>query len=136
MGLARRRADPRRDLGRPRDRGARAAARRFFFLGTCILGPVALRRYGGKDPQSVVSDEVAGYLVAVAFTADLALGFHGRVLAAFVLFRVFDIAKPWPCRQLEKLPGGLGIAADDAMAGVYAHLALRIGVFAWGAAVS
>ena len=69
-------------------------------------------------------------------TADLALGFHGRVLAAFVLFRVFDIAKPWPCRQLEKLPGGLGIAADDAMAGVYAHLALRIGVFAWGAAVS
>jgi len=48
------------------------------------------------------------------------------LLAGFVLFRLFDISKPFPCRRLEKLPGGWGIMADDWMAGIYAAICLRI----------
>lgn len=81
---------------------------------------------GERDPAPVVSDEVAGYLVAVAFTAGTGAGFWPRALGAFVLFRLFDIWKPWPCARLERLPGGLGIAADDVAAGAYANAALRV----------
>lgn len=100
-----------------------------FFAATCLLGGAAARLFGGsKDPQSVVSDEVAGYLVSVAFTAGTPAdpGFWTRAILAFVLFRAFDVAKPWPCRRLERLPGGLGIAADDIMAGIYANAGLRL----------
>jgi len=54
------------------------------------------------------------------------------LLAAFLLFRLFDIAKPFPCRRFEKLPGGWGIMADDWMAGVYAAICLRLALhFHW-----
>jgi phosphatidylglycerophosphatase A len=69
----------------------------------------------------VVIDEVAGQLLTC-----LAAGVTWRgALVAFVLFRLFDIVKPWPTRRFESLPGGLGIMADDLMAGVYGNLALR-----------
>lgn len=83
---------------------------------------VAAPRFGRKDPGQIVVDEIAGYLVAVAF---LPAGWT-TLVAAFFLFRLFDIVKPPPCRRLEALPGGLGIVADDVMAGVYANLALRL----------
>jgi len=74
-----------------------------------------------KDPGLVVVDEVLGQWIALA-------GAHPfnwtSALAAFLLFRLFDIWKPAPVRQLEALPGGLGINADDVMAGVYAALVL------------
>jgi phosphatidylglycerophosphatase A len=74
-----------------------------------------------KDPSIVVIDEVIGQWTAMA-------GIHQfnwkTYLAAFALFRLFDIWKPMPVRQLERLPGGLGINADDVMAGVYAALVL------------
>ena len=54
-------------------------------------------------------------------------------LVGFVLFRVFDVIKPWPASRLEHLPGGTGIMADDIMAGIYAHLALRIAGALWPA---
>jgi phosphatidylglycerophosphatase A len=74
-----------------------------------------------KDPQIVVVDEVIGQWIALA----AALPFDWKnCLAAFALFRLFDIWKPPPVRQLEALPEGLGINADDAMAGVYAALVL------------
>jgi phosphatidylglycerophosphatase A len=76
-----------------------------------------------KDPGVVVVDEVLGQWVTLTGTALL----NGRALiAGFVLFRLFDIWKPWPVRKLEELPGGLGIVADDLAAGVYGALILYI----------
>lgn len=81
----------------------------------------AERFFGGIDPGPVVIDEVLGMLVTLAF---IPVGWSAA-LAGFVLFRIFDVVKPWPANRLERLHGGFGIMADDAMAGVYANLALR-----------
>jgi phosphatidylglycerophosphatase A len=82
---------------------------------------VTAREIESKDPQIVVVDEVVGQWITLA--GATALNWHGWLLA-FALFRIFDIWKPAPVRQLERLPGGLGIVADDAMAGVYGALVL------------
>lgn len=74
-----------------------------------------------KDPQIVVVDEVMGQWIALAGARTLNWKSY---LAAFTLFRLFDIWKPPPVRQLEALPGGLGINLDDVMAGAYAALVL------------
>jgi len=79
---------------------------------------------GGKDPGAVVVDEVAGQLVTflvVPFNAGWKM-----ILAGFLLFRLFDIWKPYPIRQLEALPSGLGIMADDVLAGAYAAATMSI----------
>ena len=79
---------------------------------------------GRKDPSIVVVDEVAGQLVALLF-----LPFNASiwlVLAGFLLFRLFDIWKPYPIRKLESLESGLGIMADDILAGVYAAILLQL----------
>jgi len=103
---------------------------------------------GVKDPQYVVIDEVSGVhlalILGLAPLATPATFLHASdagmfalytgmsllnwkyLLTAFVLFRIFDIVKPFPCRRLEKLPGGWGIMADDWMAGVYAAICLRL----------
>jgi len=75
-----------------------------------------------KDPGQIVVDEIAGYLVTVALLPPGWL----TLVAGFLLFRVFDVLKPPPCRQAEKLPGGIGIVADDLLAGLYANLSIRI----------
>ncbi|MEI9814549.1 MAG: phosphatidylglycerophosphatase A [Acidobacteriota bacterium] len=80
------------------------------------------RDTGLKDPQTVVVDEVVGQWIALAGAPGLDR-WSGWV-AAFVFFRLFDIYKPPPVRQLEKVPGGAGIVLDDVMAGVYAALVL------------
>ncbi|MDZ3823017.1 MAG: phosphatidylglycerophosphatase A [Pseudoxanthomonas sp.] len=86
-------------------------------IGPCVLAADwAARRLGRKDPGCVVSDELAGQWLAL-LAAPPAWPWW---LAAFVLFRIFDIAKPWPMRALERLPGGLGIVLDDLAAGAYA----------------
>jgi len=82
---------------------------------------VVARESGGKDPQIVVVDEVVGQWMTLA--GATALNWKSWLLA-LALFRLFDIWKPPPVRQLERLPGGLGIVADDAMAGVYGALVL------------
>lgn len=79
---------------------------------------------GSKDPQEVVVDEVAGQWIALAGATQL--DSLAPWLLAFALFRAFDIWKPFPVRQLEKLPGGIGIVMDDVMAGVYAALVMRL----------
>jgi len=79
------------------------------------------RLSGREDPQIVVVDEVAGQWMA--FTGVSAWNWKS-ILAAFVLFRLFDIWKPSPVREAEKLPGGWGIMADDVVAGLYASLVL------------
>ena len=86
------------------------------------------RGAGVKDPQFVVIDEVAGQLVAL-IAVPLA---WKSFLAGFILFRVFDIVKPPPVRQLEAIPEGAGIVLDDVAAGLYAlaamHLLLHFGL--------
>lgn len=79
------------------------------------------RALRAKDPGCIVIDEVAGQAMALAFLPIT----PATLIAGFALFRVFDIIKPPPCRRLERLPGGLGVMADDLAAGVYANLALR-----------
>jgi phosphatidylglycerophosphatase A len=103
---------------------------------------------GLKDPQYVVIDEVSGMqLTLILAIVPLGLPTHllpaddasvfalysalsllnwKYLLLGFILFRAFDIWKPWPIRQLEKLPGGWGIMADDWMAGIYAAILLRV----------
>jgi phosphatidylglycerophosphatase A len=92
----------------------------FFALGVW-LGALAEKELGSIDPGPVVLDEVLGMLVTLAVVpvnwAGLAVG--------FVLFRALDVWKPYPAGRLEHLPGGLGMMADDAMAGIYANLLLR-----------
>jgi len=103
---------------------------------------------GAKDPQHVVIDEVSGMqLTLILAIVPLGLPTHllpaddasvfalysalsllnwKYLLLGFILFRVFDIWKPWPIRRLERLPGGWGIMADDWMAGIYAAILLRV----------
>lgn len=81
----------------------------------------AIRAFGKKDPAHVVVDEVAGSWLALVGATTL----NGYALVgAFLLFRLFDIWKPFPIRRLELLPGGTGIVADDLLAGLYAALVL------------
>jgi phosphatidylglycerophosphatase A len=106
-----------------------AAVAVVFFAGVAAAGRVA-RSVGLEDPGIVVVDEVAGQWLTLAglpFTPAVAL-------AGFFLFRVMDVVKPWPARDLERLHGGWGIMADDVAAGVMAHLALRAGLALWPAA--
>ena len=78
------------------------------------------------DPQIVVVDEVAGQLIAyLALATPQTVAANWKyLLAGFILFRVLDILKPFPARRAESLPGGLGIMADDWIAGGYAAVAL------------
>jgi phosphatidylglycerophosphatase A len=81
---------------------------------------------GRKDPGKVVVDEVAGQLIA---TLPLAFFTHWTMIAvmvSFILFRFFDIVKPYPANRFERLKGGLGIMCDDLVAGAYAAVILTI----------
>ena len=101
----------------------------FAVYALLLLGPASwaagrvAEETGKKDPQIVVVDEVVGQWITLAGASALNWKSY---LAGFVLFRTFDIWKPPPVRQLEALPGGWGINADDAMAGVYAALVLLV----------
>jgi phosphatidylglycerophosphatase A len=90
-----------------------------FALGSWC-GTVAERHFGRTDPGPIVVDEVMGMLVTLFLHP---VGWIGAG-TAFLLFRGFDILKPFPANRLERLPGGLGVMADDGMAAVYANLAL------------
>jgi phosphatidylglycerophosphatase A len=76
----------------------------------------------GKDPSCVVIDEVVGIQIALVGAEPSLAG----VVAAFFLFRLFDIWKPFPIHRLQSWPGGWGIVADDALAGVYSRVVLVI----------
>ncbi|HJT36298.1 MAG TPA: phosphatidylglycerophosphatase A [Pirellulales bacterium] len=94
----------------------------------CAVGvpicTLAARRLGGqKDPGSIVLDEIASLPITFFL---IPLDSVAVVAAGFILHRLFDITKPPPARQLERLPSGLGIMADDWIAGVYSNLALRL----------
>jgi phosphatidylglycerophosphatase A len=106
----------------PSNAGVQALAIGAVMLAGVWSATVAERHFRATDPSPVVVDEVLGMLVTLFLNpvewAGAAVGFF--------LFRVFDVVKPYPANRLERLHGGLGIMADDFMAGVYANLALRI----------
>jgi phosphatidylglycerophosphatase A len=103
------------------------AALALAFTGPAIWAAGRVAEAGGKkDPGLVVADEVAGQWLTLAGAGV----WNAKAwVLAFCLFRLFDIVKPPPVRQLEALPGGTGIVADDLGAGVYAALVLW--VFGW-----
>jgi phosphatidylglycerophosphatase A len=95
---------------------------------TTILGIIAtdkLEEDWGKDPSKVVLDEVIGMWITMMFVP---LSFL-NVLIGFILFRFFDIAKPLGIRKLESLKGGIGVMADDILAGIYANISLQIIIY-------
>jgi phosphatidylglycerophosphatase A len=92
-------------------------------VGVLVADRVA-RHSGVKDPQFVVIDEVSGQLIALSLPF-VVLNWKSWLLG-FILFRIFDIWKPFPARQAESLPGGWGIMADDWIAGIYAALVLAL----------
>jgi phosphatidylglycerophosphatase A len=87
----------------------------------------ACRIVGLKDPRLVVIDEVSGQLIALTPLALMQSFSATAVVIGFLLFRIFDIFKPYPIRKLELLHGGLGVMADDALAGVYAAALVWLG---------
>jgi phosphatidylglycerophosphatase A len=93
-----------------------------LFLGGIWAASRLEKLTGKKDPSVVIVDEIAGQLITYLFLPRAA-GW-GLLLAGFLLFRLFDILKPFPAGPLEDLPGGLGGMADDAMAGIYAAVSL------------
>jgi phosphatidylglycerophosphatase A len=97
-----------------------------FVLGAYASARLA-RELGRKDPGLAVVDEIVGMWVTLV---GLPLG-PVTALLGFLLFRVMDVVKPWPARDLERLPDGWGIMADDVAAAVYAHLALRVVLLVW-----
>jgi phosphatidylglycerophosphatase A len=82
----------------------------------------AERHFGGVDPGPVVIDEVVGMLITLFLVPVSVTG----AIIGLLLFRVFDIVKPFPAGRLEQLHGGFGVMSDDAMAGIYANLVLRV----------
>jgi len=100
-----------------------------YFLGVFTCTQYA-KDLGEVDPSSAVIDEVLGMGVAM-----LAIPKQGSfyqlafVVMAFILFRIFDIWKPYPIRRIEKLPGGWGIMTDDLVAGIYARIWIQVGIW-------
>lgn len=105
-----------------------------ILLFTLLLIPVAvyisdrmIEILGEDDPGEIVIDEVCGFLVTMLFIPE---GTWNLVLG-FVLFRVFDILKPYPVRKLDNLRGGHGVVLDDVAAGIYANIVLQIANYFW-----
>ena len=100
-----------------------------FILFAIGIASAAEKIIKQKDPGQIVIDEIAGLMVTLA-----GLPFNLKTaLAGFVIFRVFDILKPFPIRMLERrVGGGSGIVLDDVIAGVYGNLVIRLGIYAIG----
>jgi phosphatidylglycerophosphatase A len=97
-----------------------------LFAAGVWAGTIAERYFGGIDPGPIVVDEVVGMLITLAF---IPVGLSAAI-AGFFVFRVFDVIKPFPAGRLERLHGGLGVMADDAMAALYANVTLRLVLWA------
>jgi phosphatidylglycerophosphatase A len=106
----------------PSSPGVQALTIVALFVAGSWSASVAERHFGRADPGQVVIDEVMGMLITLCMNP---VGWGGA-LWGFLLFRAADIVKPYPANRLERLHGGVGVMADDAMAAVYANLALRV----------
>ncbi len=94
-------------------------------LGCIVTAGPAERILGTKDPQCVVLDEFAGLFIALLRLSERWPTFAESVVA-FLLFRLFDIIKPTPARQLQRVKGGLGVVLDDVIAGIYALIGTAV----------
>ena len=103
-----------------------------FFSVVCVkLGPFTEKAFGKKDPSQCTSDEWAGQAVTLLGLPIAAGGMWITCLVGFGMFRLFDITKPPPVRQLERLPQGWGVLVDDLAAGVYANIAAHLILRLW-----
>jgi phosphatidylglycerophosphatase A len=98
----------------------------FFIIALIIfsvwVSDIASMRLGDSDPSSIVIDEVCGFLVTMFLIHPTMV----NIAIGFLLFRFFDIVKPPPIRRSETLSGGMGIVADDVLAGIFANVSLQI----------
>ena len=92
-----------------------------LFAAGVWAGTTAERYFGGVDPGPIVVDEVVGMLITLALLPVTLTG----AIVGFLVFRVLDVIKPWPSARFERLPGGLGVMADDGMAAIYGNLVMR-----------
>jgi phosphatidylglycerophosphatase A len=105
-----------------------AAAIVALFIVGSIAGSAAERYFRRTDPRQVIIDEVMGMLITLFLNR---VSLKGAFLG-FLFFRATDVIKPYPSNRLERLPGGIGVMADDAMAAIYANVALRATIFILG----
>jgi phosphatidylglycerophosphatase A len=96
----------------------------FFCAGLVLFSILCVNffRYDGEDPGYIVIDELAGICVTFAGHSVTRM----TIIIGFVLFRIFDIAKPFPIKQAERLKGAYGIVTDDVIAGIFANIILII----------
>jgi len=106
--------------------GVMAIVAIFFSVVCVLLGPFTEKAFGKKDPSHCTSDEWAGQAVTMLGLPIAAGGMWITCPVGFGAFRLFDITKPPPVRQLEKLPKGWGVLCDDLAAGVYANIAAQL----------
>ena len=98
----------------------------FFFLSSWIAGQ-AERHWDKKDDRRIVIDEIMGFLVTMLWVPK-SLFF---IIAGFILFRFFDILKPFPIRHLERVKSGYGVVLDDILAGIYSNIILHMILRFW-----
>lgn len=93
----------------------------FFFL-SCWAAGQAEEHWGRKDDRRIVIDEIMGFLVTMLWVPQTV----SAIAAGFVLFRFFDIVKPFPIRHLERVGRGFGVVLDDVLAGIYSNIILHL----------
>ena len=93
----------------------------FFFFSSWIAER-AQNHWQKRDDQRIVIDEIMGYFLTMLWIPKSLL----FISVGFLLFRLLDIVKPFPCRQLEKVRGGFGVVLDDVFAGIYANIGLQL----------
>jgi len=101
-------------------------------LALLVCGPA--EKTLGHDAHPIVLDEVAGMMVTMCGVPAIGHGqptYGVALLAGFVLFRIFDIWKPWPVGQAQALPGAYGVVTDDVLAGIYSNLVLQLLARVW-----
>ena len=97
----------------------------FFFSGW--ISSQAEKYWGKKDDRRIVIDEIMGFLVTMLWAPKTSLS----IVMGFILFRFFDILKPFPIRRLEKIKSGFGVVLDDVLAGIYANIVLHLTFRIW-----
>ena len=91
-------------------------------FGIYLSSKATIYFFKEKDSKRIVIDEIVGFLIAMFL-----IPFEAKfIIVAFLVFRVFDILKPFPLKRLEKLPGGWGVMCDDILAGIYANIVMQI----------
>jgi phosphatidylglycerophosphatase A len=99
-----------------------------MFIPSILIAGKAEQYFGVKDAQQIVIDEMMGYWLSIMFHPFSV----SLIIAGFILFRLFDIIKPFPIGFIQRLKGGFGVVADDLMAAVYVNICLTLGALLAG----